>query len=439
MKKILLIPILLFAILTSCRKETVTPDTGLTPAMGRDTLFYIMKEFYLWYDKPEAQAVTEVTKNNYPDPYELLDAMRYKTLDRWSFVEDYDAFIAEMSGSFVGHGIRIGLDGQGNARIAMIYSKSPLYASGVRRGWIVKKINDTYLAPILIANDAGAYSTLLGESKEGVTNKFLFTQPSGTDIEISSTKTSFTLNTVLACDTLHLNSGVTGHLVFESFITPSANELADAFAYFKALGISDLILDLRYNTGGYLSIAQTLASYIGGNTLAGYTFAKLSYNDKHPEVNSKFPFVNTSYSIGLPRLVVITTRSTASASEAVINGLKPYCTIVTVGDTTNGKPTGMNGWDVGKKYYMWPVTFKIVNSANEGDYFDGFAPSKFAVDDITHDWSDRNEACLKQAISYLETGGFVSGKTYAPFRRLPSYSEKPEWMNNMFLDMKGSK
>ena len=79
---------------------------------------------------PEATSVTTSNKENYTDPYELMDAMRYKTLDRWSFVADYDEFIAEMQGTFVGHGFRIGLDNAGNARIAMIYSNSPLYANG---------------------------------------------------------------------------------------------------------------------------------------------------------------------------------------------------------------------------------------------------------------------------------------------------------------------
>ena len=73
---------------------------------------------------------------------------------------------------------------------------------------------------------------------------------------------------------------------------------------------------------------------------------------------------------------MITTRGTASASEAVMNGLKPHINVVSIGDTTNGKPTGMNGWEVGKKYFIWPVTFKMVNSQNQGEYFNGIFPAK---------------------------------------------------------------
>ncbi len=73
--------------------------------MARDSLYYLMRQWYYWYDQ-----MPTVKKEDYTDPYELLEAMRYKTLDKWSFVADYNEFIAEMQGEFVGHGIRIGLD-----------------------------------------------------------------------------------------------------------------------------------------------------------------------------------------------------------------------------------------------------------------------------------------------------------------------------------------
>ena len=423
--------IVLFTILVSCcKKDDPEPiPTEVTPAMARDSLYFIMKQYYYWFDK-----MPSVTKENYEDPYDLMDALRYKTLDRWSFVADYDEFNAEMLGTFVGHGFRIGVDNNSNARIAMIYKGSDLYLepNNVRRGWIVKKINNVEIAPILIAKDGAAYSELIGPGTEGITNIFLFQRPDGSEVTISSTKKSFTINSVILYDTLHLTSGMTGHLVFESFITPSDEELKTAFTFFKDNNVKDLILDLRYNLGGYLNIAQNLASYIAGNGLAGNTFAKLLYNAKNQGANTTFQFKNTLYGLSLSRLIVISSRSTASASEAVMNGLKSHISVVSIGDTTNGKPTGMNGWTCAKKYYFWPVTFKIVNSADEGDYFDGFAPAKLATDDITHDFDDRDEMCLKQAISYLQTGAF-SSKGIDGFSRHYQLDEKPSWMSNAFV------
>jgi C-terminal processing protease CtpA/Prc len=430
MKKLLFFTILFFVFFSSCKKEEppVINNPELTPAMARDSLYYLMKQWYYWYDQ-----MPVVTKENYDDPYELMDAMRYQPLDRWSFVADYNEFIAEMQGTFVGHGIRIGVDDSSKARIAMIYSKSPLYTQGVRRGWIIKKINNVDIAPILISGDAAAYNNVIGPSKAGVTNVFIFQKPDGTEVTISSTKSTFTVNSVLLYDTLNLSSGLAGHLVFESFIQPSSDELAIAFEFFKINNVKYLILDLRYNSGGYLYIAQTLASYIAGNSpaTANTVFAKLQYNYLNNDQNTSYHYKFTSYPLDLSRLVVITTRLTASASEAVMNGLVPLMNVTSIGDTTNGKPVGMNGWEIGEKYFFWPVTFKMVNKNNEGEYFDGIVPAKVLTDDITHDFDDRNELCLKEAIHYLTTGS-VSGKGTTSFKRNPLVSEKPSWMDNAF-------
>jgi carboxyl-terminal processing protease len=427
MKKLLFISVVFLALFTSCKKDNSSPDETL---MARDSLFYVMKDWYFWYNKPEATSVTNVTKNNYSDPYKLLEAMRYKAKDRWSYIEEYTA---QATGTFVGHGFRIGVDKSGNARIAMIYNNSPLYTQGVRRGWIIKTINNVNPAPLIIAKNNVAYSALIKESKIGITNSFVFINPAnGTEIPISSAKIKLDINTVLLADTLHLSTGIVGHLVFESFFTPAPAELEKAFAYFKANNIRDLILDLRYNSGGEFGIAQTLASYIAGNSRQGVVFAKLSFNDKRQAANSTYPFKTTSYSLGLPRLIVITTRSTASASEDVINGLKPFTEIVSIGDTTNGKPTGMKGWNFFNKYFVFPVTFEVVNKDNIGDFYDGIFPQKLVADDITRDFNDRQEQCLKEAIKYLQTGSF-STKGLQEFYRSPQISERPDWMNNAIV------
>ncbi|MBN1107454.1 MAG: hypothetical protein JXR66_00620 [Bacteroidales bacterium] len=430
MKKIFFLLILATLLLGSCKKEDIPPvETGVTPEQARDTLYYVMKAFYYWYDLMPA-----VDRLNYSDPYDLLEAMRYRELDRWSFVADYEEFISEMGGTFVGHGIRVGLADDNTARIAQIYKNAPLYSNGVRRGWKIKSVNGYNIAQILINNDAQAYNTAFGPPEAGVTNTFVFENPEGTELTITSTKASFSVNSVILYDTICLDAEktkVAGHLVFESFIEPSEQELATAFAFFKQHNVQDLILDLRYNSGGYVYIAQQLASYIGGNSLSGKTFAMQEYNDKWQSENSSFPFLSLVNSLNINRLVAITTRLTASASEAVMNGLEPHIDVVSVGDTTDGKPMGMDGWICGNKYIFCPITFKLVNSLGEGEYYDGIAPEKKAVDDITRDFSDKDEASLSEAIHYLKTGAF-SEKGSGSFRKLPQFSERPSWTNNMF-------
>lgn len=434
MKKynILLIVILsIFA--ASCQKEDIKPiNISTNDEKARDALWDLMEEWYYWYKE-----LPQVTLSDYSDPAELMNALRYRPLDRWSYVIDYDYFNSIQEGSFVGHGIRMGLDPSGDVRIVMIYKNSPLYEKGVRRGWIIKQINGTDLAPIFIAGDGEAYSNLLGPSQAGITNTFLFEIPDGRDSTIASTKSAFQVNSVTYYDTLHLKSGLTGYLVFDEFIEPSSDELSEAFAFFNENNVEDLILDLRYNSGGLLDVALDLASYIGGSPLVNTAFVRMEHNDKKSPYNSTKYFKSLTNSLDLTKLVVITTRETASASEEVINGLIPHIQVTTVGDTTNGKPTGMYAFTYSTMYYFLPITFKLTNSEYQGDFFDGFAPAKYVTDDITHDWKDRNESCIREAIQYLETGNFSVKSSYLVQPSIP-FTEKPGWMGNTIEVFKNS-
>jgi C-terminal processing protease CtpA/Prc len=430
MKKFIIL--LFFAILgiNSCKKD-VTPavTTPTVDEQARDTLYFIMNQYYFWY-----KLMPTVVKTDYKDPYTLLNAMEYKTLDRWSFVETYDQYVAQNTGSFVGHGISMGLDPANQVRIAQIYSNSPLYSLGVRRGWIVKKLNGTDLAPIFIAKDGTAYSQLIGASSATVTNTFLFQTPDGKDSTITSTKASFTLNTVIRADTLHLKSGITGHLVFDQFIPPSNAELQSAFTFFSQNNVKDLIVDLRYNGGGDLSVLNNMASYVAGSSNFNSNFLTLTFNDQNSVYNSSYKFKTVTTPLSLSKLIVITTRGTASASEDFINGLKPLLDVHTLGDTTNGKPVGMVGFQYQTSYMFWPISFSLVNSLGQGDFYKGFVPDKYVPDDITHDWNDRNEACLKEAIYYLEHGN-VSTKSLA-FKQASAgvlFYEKPLKNNNAYI------
>jgi carboxyl-terminal processing protease len=434
MRKFFFFILIIGVILPSCKKEA-TPATDPAATNARDALNGLMNEWYLWYKN-----IPSVNVKDYKDPYELMNALRYKTLDRWSFVSDYNAFFASMQGTFVGHGIRIGYDAPNNkVRIVMIYKNSPLYTNGaggpgIRRGWIIKKLNGQDLAPIFAAGNMTAYSNLIGASTAGITNTFIFQTPRGNDTTAVTTKQSFQVNSVLLYDTIRLKTGLTGHLVFNEFIDPSSDELKTAFSFFKAQNVRDLILDLRYNTGGILDVATQLASYIVGTSKFSTPFVTSSYNDKKTSTkNATTNFTSVLYPLNLTRLVVITTRETASASEEVINGVKPSITVTTIGDTTNGKPTGMDVWSTNdKKYIFAPVTFELVNSLGQGNFYKGFAPAKYVSDDISHDFGDKNESCYKEAIYFIENGT-TSAKGAYIYQPSIQYSEKPAWMNNAFI------
>jgi len=411
---------------TACKKKVEPDDTEAK--RGRDILYGLMGEWYFWYKN-----MPQVTVGDYKDAYELLEAMRYKPVDRWSFVTDYASFTSYYEGRFAGHGIRIGLDDQNKARIAMIYRNSPLYPQQVRRGWVVKSVNGVDVGALLAAGNFEAYNTVMGPRQIGVTNTFVFTKPDGTDVQISSTKAEFQVNSVLDYDTLNLTSGKTGYLAFEAFIEPSPAELRQAFAFFLQEGVQDLILDLRYNSGGMLTVADTLASYIAGNDNAGSIFIRSVHNDKKTAENRSDLLLTTGYSLDARKMVVLTTRETASASENIINGLIPYTGVKTIGDTTGGKPVGMYAFSDLKKVFVFaPITFQLVNADGNGDYFNGIIPHQYVPDDITRDFGDRQELMLKAAITYLETGGTKTAQQ-EPYRKTVLEPGRPEWQKNLFI------
>jgi C-terminal processing protease CtpA/Prc len=388
-----------------------------------------------------------VKASDYPGPAELLEALRYKPKDtNYSWVMTYDDFLVFIQGSVEGrHGITLSLDTADVVRVVNLYKSSDLWPKGVRRGWIVKKVNGVDLAPLFInaiaTHNWTAYDNLMGPSTVGLTNSFLFQKPDGTDVTYSSKKSTFTMNSVTASDVLDLPSGKTGYLCLESFIDPTPAELNEAFAFFKANNVTDLIIDLRYNLGGDMEVARQLASLVMKQADTTKICYKLNYNSTvSSSWNETFKFTKTANPLGLDRVVLITTRSTASASEVVISSLKPYISVSLVGDTTFGKPVGMNVFgfpfpttsvpEPDYKYVFAPITFEFVNSSDWGGFYDGIVPDVLANDDITRDFGDPEELSVKAAIAILEG---TKAAPAVPFRRNTIVTEGSPLPVGLFL------
>jgi carboxyl-terminal processing protease len=187
--------------------------------------------------------------------------------------------------------------------------------------------------------------------------------------------------------------------------------LISAFQTLKNEGATDLVLDLRYNGGGLVSIASKLAYMIGGTATEGKIFDKLVYNDKRTSDNYPFPFIAIASSaaggaslptLNLKKLYVLVSGGTASASEAIINGLRGVDVEVNlIGETTRGKPYGFVPQDnCGWVYYS--VQFKGENNKGYGDFADGFAPNCVVKDDFTHALGDVAEGKFAAALKYRE-------------------------------------
>ncbi|HUW92549.1 MAG TPA: S41 family peptidase [Bacteroidales bacterium] len=437
MKKLFLIIAAVIISLSGCKPEPdPVVDEYTFEERARDGFYDLMKVMYLWYDK-----IPTVKISDYPGPREILEAIRYLPIDRFSRIEDYDDFIATYAGVFVGHGIRVGLDETDQVRVVSLYESSDLWPQGVRRGWILKKVNGIDIAPIFISGDGTAYNNLWGPSTAGYTNTLLFVKPDGAEVTFSSTKTELIVNTVIG-DTVFDRSGrKIAYFCFGSFIDPSEGELNEAFASFKAKGATDLIIDLRYNLGGTVDIALQLASLVVDNSYTNKICIKLKYNSVvASEWNESYNFIETASPLGLDHVIFITTRSSASASELVINSLKPWIDVSIVGDTTLGKPAGMNAWgypfptnsvpEPDYKYVFLPITFEYVNSSDEGRFYDGIAPDVLANDDVTRDFGDTEELSLKAALAIIEGTKAASA---VPYRRTRVFSEGTQLPENLIL------
>ncbi len=380
----------------SCTKEE-EDDPQDEQRIAENTEFYkLLGEWYYWYDK-----IPNINPANYASVYDVMEAVRHRPLDRWSYVttrKEFESYYLESK--FIGYGFGSAFDAHGNLRVTFIFNSVDMYEKGVRRSWILREVNGTTLRPGVNINQ------LLGANEVGISNDFLFIDHDGEPVAMTLVKDEVFMNTVLHKEVIEYGGKKAGYLVFKNFTTPSFDELDEAVNYFNSEGIDELILDLRYNGGGQTNVANYLASIIGGQKVAGKHFAKYLYNDKKEDENFTDNFKDEEIPFNVDRLITISTRATASASEMVINGLKPFMDVYIVGDNTYRKPMGMNAWYYGDLYAFVPVTFKIANADSDGDYFDGLVADSYTADDITRPFGDPEEASLKEALEFMATGTF---------------------------------
>jgi len=407
---ILILSGFLFLINTGCEKDDPPPSAEIK---ARDQFYELMNEWYLWYNE-----MPDVDKSQYDTPEDLLEAMRYLPKDIYSYIMSKQEYELKMiEGKYIGHGFSWGFDDNGNVRIIFVFKDSPLYDEGVRRGWIISKVNGT---PITTENG----STIFGDNTVGYENTIEFITPADSTVSITTAKKEIQKNSVLYYDTLHVNGTVTAHMVFQEFMQLSTEEFTEVFSFFNSTEATEMILDLRYNPGGFMNVATLLASLITGENTSGEIFTKFIYNDKKSDENSSAIFEKQTNSLNLNRVIILTTGGTASASEALINGLKPHIDVKTIGDVTYGKPVGMRVFQY-EDYVYLPITFRIANSEDESDYYDGIQPDALCNDDFTRAFDNREEACLKEAIYYLENSSFsgTKGRKVKPHEEKVSYRE----------------
>jgi len=420
MKQFKYIQILIFLIaftLTSCFDDN---DDMIHPASTTEIGDFVwkgMNGYYLYNDNvpdlADDRFVTQGDLNNYisgfSSPQTLFENLVYDrpTTDKFSWiVSDYEALEASFAGVSKKNGMSFGffVDPDTNSNKAYGYVRYVLPNSnaannGIIRGMIFNSVNGSQITYDSATNqiDNGTIAVLSQDSYsiDLATYNGVAVNSLGTSVAL--TKTVLTENPILKSSVLEVNTIKIGYLMYNSFTANYDDELNAVFANFQANGVTQLVLDFRYNPGGSVHSAITLSSLVTGQ-FAGQVFSTEQWNSKwqsYYQQNDPTQLTNEFVSqtrngqvlnsLNLTKVYVITTGRSASASELVINGLNPYIDVVQIGTATTGKfqasvtlydssNFGKSGANPGHKYAMQPLVLKSLNSVGFTDYFNGFSP-----------------------------------------------------------------
>jgi hypothetical protein len=306
---------------------------------------------------------------------------------------------------------------------------------------------------VVNASDAASVATLnegLFPTVTGASHTFSILDAGATTPRtITMVSANVTSTPVQSVETF--NTGTVGYMLFNDHLATAEGELITAFQHLANAHVTDLVLDIRYNGGGYLDIASEVAYMIAGSAqTTGKTFEKTVFNDKHPTVDPVTGRVITPVSfhataqgfsgpasgtplptLNLTRVALVTGANTCSASEAIINSLMGAgVQVFLIGGTTCGKPYGFYPQDnCGTTYFS--IEFRGVNNQGFGDYPDGFSPANATgtvgvqvpgcsvADDFTHALGDSSEARLAAALGYLTSATCPAPSSSASLTRSP--------------------
>lgn len=371
-------------------------SAGLQRAWLRD----YMNDQYLWFDR---QASPD---NNAPDMASYLDSLLFKPTDRYSYTQSTSSFTQVFTeGKRTGYGYSLASPTTDVLVVRYVEPLSPVGAAGLKRGDVIVSIDGQAPSSILSFG-------LPSVSRSGVPRTFIVSNSTDGLRSFTVNSAEYSLSPVLDYRMLNASNGRrVGYLAYNEFISKSAPALATAFDHFNSQGAQEIVLDLRYNTGGSTLVSRNLGYLIGGSRLDGQVFAQYRYNSKRSAENFNQTFSGSgSYTTplsGLSRLFVLTSNNTASASEMVINGLRPYMNVITIGATTFGKPFAFQPIDACDTTYN-AVNLQISNAVGFGEYAAGIPVTCSAPDDLNRALGDPLETRIATALSYIVTGACPS-------------------------------
>jgi len=471
------------------------PRSGINPATGQpfpdvqgtsvdenNFLRSYSNDTYLWYDEIVDR---DPALHTTPAYFDLLktDATTAsgQAKDKFHFTFPSDEwFQLSQSGVSAGYGAQwVLLSAAAPREIVVAFTEpgSPATSPAVNlsRGAEVLVADGVDVINANTQADVDALNAAFFPSQTGEAHDFTVRDLDGTVRDISMTSTNVTSIPVQAVGTIPTATGEVGYLLFNSHIATAESGLIGAINQLRTAGVVDLIIDLRYNGGGFLDIASEFSYMIAGaGPTAGQVFENLRFNDKHPVTNpvtgqplSPTPFHSTTQgfsvaagqalpTLNLSRVFILSGPNTCSASESIMNSLQGVnVEVIQIGSTSCGKPYGFFATDnCGTTYFT--IQFKGENNVGFGDYSDGFSPANTVgtvgtvvpgcsvADDFTHALGDPAEARLAAALDYRNNqtcpaaSGFVppgalKASAGSDLSAIDGYAPKSIWHQNRIL------
>lgn len=405
---------------TSCRKNDRSGGDTSTADKIKDTAISYTRDIYLWYN----QIPASFNARSYSDLNGMMEAIRTYSqepgftnpVDRWSFAIKQAEWDNVSGGIAQDFGLNIFFRAEGDLRVRIVEPSSPAGQAGIRRGWRITKINGN--SNITTSNANAIVNAIYYSSSVALT----FQKPDNSLVDISLNAGTYQEKIVMLDSVYTVGASKVGYMVYNSFLGDSSqtvNEFARVMNRFISQGVNDVVVDLRYNGGGYVAYQNELANYLVPTAGNGQLMMRQQYNDKYTQFNTTTNF-NKKGTLNLPRIFFIVSSNTASASELLINNLKPYAQVVLVGPSrTYGKPVGYFNIPVGD-WYIFPVSSRTTNKNQEGNYFDGFALNNTVADGLDKDWGDITETCLASVMKYIGTGAFRMALPEEPYVESPA-------------------
>lgn len=452
-----------------CNRDTVMPELerpvrpDTDEALLKDSVYRYTYGFYLWQaDLPDWFGDVRGHTRLYNSADAVLDALKGyarddqgNPYDRFSFLDRWGTVNAEIQQGYAGSfGFDVRYNSDTDLYVKKVDAGSPAFHSGIRRGWQIVQING--IRDLSLSSMERDNFTFLFDALDAPQISLVLRKPDGEEVSLKMERGNYQLQPIMGREFYEVANKKVGYFAFDMFVSTLDNrdnptyvksQLDQLMSQFESEEIEELIVDLRYNGGGAVVTAEYLSDLLAPVAVGDGLMYTNKVNSglesflRNHGVRIDFSpvYFNKVNSLDLNRLYFLVTGETASASELLINNLRPHVDVKLIGEhATYGKPVGFFNWDI-MGVDLYAVSFQTFNSTGYGDYFSGIPVDKVAFDDLTRDFGDAREEMIAEALYYAENGRFSPGsENFQSKLRARLTGEQPNRLNGA-LDRHGVK